>query len=765
MHAPLTLGGAPLILFCAATALHAATALASEIAAGTVLHLRLQQPASSFGSDADTPVSASVIAPVIVNGRVLVPLGAEVTGRVEAVRRVGLGLSHETSYVQLVFDALELPGGLQTALAARVTALDNARETVDARGRIHGIRATASFAGILSGVAVSLGAADPMLLGFTASSSLSLFRIPESEVILPAGTELRITLTEPLSLDRDYGPLSPPLDTAPLAEMVRALPFRTATEQGHVLSDITNLVFLGSHDAVGRAFDAAGWGQTDPLSPRSTYATLRAIVENQGYREAPVSTLLLDGRAPAFTFAKTLDTFFKRHHARVFGAFGQVHDLDVWTASSTHDSGIGFATRAKSFIHVIDENIDEEREKVAYDLILTGCVDAIGYLDRPWIPRDARNATGDALLTDGRVAILKLNACAAPRRADAVRDPDAMPRERPGAPQRVFRDLTLWLKNDAFRGNIVYQAYAGARLGFRALVGKRRPVSERAIHYGGEEFRIVPGASASDHPLAPDDPSESLPSFQPAGATGPRPPPMLEFSFNAGYSTYSDDDFSTQRLNISVAGNAVPGNPIDAVTTLDPRNGFALKTTFNGHRVSHEVGYTYNRSRFDAVFQSPPVEALSVQAPAQIRQFDYNLLVHFRHRAATVRPYAAIGTGLQVIRISDALEGSRGRLRAPFSAAGFFEGLWDLGSTPPLEGGGIFQPALQYGAGVKVYRSRWVLRADFRETLSAQPDFWTKSQTFQPSSDIGTITFEPGTLTLHGSLRHRLWSAGIGIAF
>jgi hypothetical protein len=104
-------------------------------------------------------------------------------------------------------------------------------------------------------------------------------------------------------------------------------------------------------------------------------------------------------------------------------------------------------------------------------------------------------------------------------------------------------------------------------------------------------------------------------------------------------------------------------------------------------------------------------------------------------------------------------------LRVPFSAAGFFEGLWDLNSTPPLEGGGILQPTIQYGGGIKVYVSRWVLRADFRETLSGQPDFWTKSYGSLTNYTDGVITFEPGPLTLHGVLRHRLLSAGIGIAF
>jgi len=44
---------------------------------------------------------------------------------------------------------------------------------------------------------------------------------------------------------------------------------------------------------------------------------MRSIMENQGYGEGPVSTLLLDGQPPTMVFSKTLDTFFARHHLRI----------------------------------------------------------------------------------------------------------------------------------------------------------------------------------------------------------------------------------------------------------------------------------------------------------------------------------------------------------------------------------------------------------------------------------------------------------------
>ena len=139
-----------------------------------------------------------------------------------------------------------------------------------------------------------------MLLVFGLSASLSTFRIPESEIYLPAGTELHFRLTQPLHIESQFSlPVSTLEGTTqqPLTELVRSIPFRTVTQATNVESDLTNLVFLGSRDAVERAFDAAGWSQTDARNARSYYGTMRSIVENQGYREAPMSVLLLDGAA------------------------------------------------------------------------------------------------------------------------------------------------------------------------------------------------------------------------------------------------------------------------------------------------------------------------------------------------------------------------------------------------------------------------------------------------------------------------------------
>lgn len=241
------------------------TAAAEAVPSGTTLHIRLRQTVSSFGSKLDTPISAIVAQPVEIDGQIVLPMNAELHGVVARVRRAGVGLSHETAQLDLQFDTLILPEGQPQPLAGRITAVDNSRETVDSQGVIHGIRATASTAKVLSGLAISAAALDPMSQLFAASASLSAFRIPESEIILPVGTELTHRVDQPIPVTRHF-PGIPAFfkDTnheSDLTALVRPLPFSTETTKPVTPSD---LIGWYSHRKFARCESARGrCGRTD----------------------------------------------------------------------------------------------------------------------------------------------------------------------------------------------------------------------------------------------------------------------------------------------------------------------------------------------------------------------------------------------------------------------------------------------------------------------------------------------------------------------
>jgi hypothetical protein len=82
--------------------------------------------------------------------------------------------------------------------------------------------------------------------------------------------------------------------------------------------------------------------------------------------------------------------------------------MPVWVAAATHDTGIEFSQQDLTFIHTIDPLIDRERAKIVADLLLTGRVSALALVPRPDVPKATKNATGDRVETDGRMAVLAL---------------------------------------------------------------------------------------------------------------------------------------------------------------------------------------------------------------------------------------------------------------------------------------------------------------------------------------------------------------------
>src|SRR5579864_1592076 len=112
------------------------------VPAGARLHVRLTSTVGSYSSTAGSPVSAVLIAPIIVDGATILPSGSTLTGKVKAVTRVGLGIRHETAGLDLEFDQLVTADGQDIPLSARVADVDNSRERVTTNGYIHGIRST-----------------------------------------------------------------------------------------------------------------------------------------------------------------------------------------------------------------------------------------------------------------------------------------------------------------------------------------------------------------------------------------------------------------------------------------------------------------------------------------------------------------------------------------------------------------------------------------------------------------------------------------------
>ncbi len=171
------------------------------------------------------------------------------------------------------------------------------------------------------------------------------------------------------------------------------------------------MLLIGSHDQIATAFAAAGWTQADPASLRGRINWLRAVAELRGDGVAPMSLLLLNGAEPDMSWQKGLNDVSKRHHIRMWKETRRGTARRCGWEPPPAISTSPTCGRGNRLSHKIEENVDQERDKVAYDLAFTSCGNLLDWADRADFPRSANNATGDSIITDGRMVVVELNDC------------------------------------------------------------------------------------------------------------------------------------------------------------------------------------------------------------------------------------------------------------------------------------------------------------------------------------------------------------------
>lgn len=380
---------------------------AALIPAGARVQIRLATEINTVNAKAGDEFHALVIAPVVAGGRVAMSAGVTMTGHVQSV--TAAVNPDDQAVLALSFDEIRDSAGKRAAIAAKVTGVDNARESVDSDGRIQGIIASKTGSGRLDEGINKLSEQYPSFADLLGTVKQAVLKEPDANIDYKAGVEMTIALTKPLDWT---GAATMPdvISIQPqdqLARLVNGEPFRTATEKDQRPSDITILMFLGTREQVEDAFQKAGWSPAAKLNDFSKFQTFQAMAEMRGYREAPVSVLLLAGRAPDLVFEKQNNTFASRHHVRIWQRPGIFDRREIWVCSATHDTGIDFSEENRTFIHKIDPQIDLERAKVVNDLLLTGLVRGVSLVQRSELPPNLFNATGDALKTDGAMAVIE----------------------------------------------------------------------------------------------------------------------------------------------------------------------------------------------------------------------------------------------------------------------------------------------------------------------------------------------------------------------
>jgi hypothetical protein len=467
-------------MFCATG--HGQDKPCKVIPAGQDFWIRLTDPVSTFSSKIGSTVTAILIASPNCDDSAAFATRTTVEGHITHVRRVGFGVWHSSSAVTIEFS--KLVAGPQTfAIKARVEEVANGRENVKA-GVIKGVGGQATPQQIIS--------TRLLHLPFWNTEAYWIFLLrrgafpfsPEPETFLPAGTDLRLRLMAPVELPAEFVKARQEENTqqgAEIDEDIReklvALPAHSLTRSRRP-SDVVNLAFIGSREQIEAAFQASGWTYGDSVSAWSVLREMRAFSSLNSYPHLPISNQWLAGKPADIRLQKSLDSYQKRDHIRIWNENELAPDL--WAASAIHETGASWSIRTGRFIHHVDADIDAESERVVRDLTLAGCVADVYRVQRPEKPEPERNPSGDELWTDGSVEVLELTDCQAPARVAISRGNEIA--WRPNSKLKRFVRAQVLSIHDVWRSNAIYASFDISRAVIHSLRRRRAREYETKVN-------------------------------------------------------------------------------------------------------------------------------------------------------------------------------------------------------------------------------------------------------------------------------------------
>ena len=425
---------------------------AAEVPAGSLLAVRLTHSVSSDTSKAEERVQALLAAPVQLERGLRIPARTAVEGRVLTARSVGYGWRRERAHLEIEFDTLILDDGTRVTIKAKVSEIENARETVNRHGIISGTLAASAPQLFLNGRLKSLPRWNPLTDHVLLIHRATFPFFPQPEIRLPAGAHLRVRVTEPFVFP-DNQLQHAEERRQPLPDALQSKPSRISTLKGQG-SDLINVALVGTEEEVVRAFDSAGWNEARKATARSVFRGMRDVWEQSFDPYSPMSRMLWDGRAPDLQFQKSLNSYAKRHHVRIWKAGITEAGVPIWVGAATHDAQLKFAWRRMHFTHGISSDVDRERQKVHDDLAFAGCVESSSMLDRD-LPGVLRNSDRTPMFTDGDVHWIDLQTFRH-RRIGSAEEHQRMVRADRPLLQRYLRQQVLVLRNDVLRANMFY---------------------------------------------------------------------------------------------------------------------------------------------------------------------------------------------------------------------------------------------------------------------------------------------------------------------
>ncbi len=233
----------------------------------------------------------------------------------------------------------------------------------------------------------------------------------------------------------DFGGLYPPgqveaLNLEQLRARLESLPCCVKDRSGEHSGDPLNLVIIGDGIEPLFPFASRGWRLNEPADARSFVAMGKAFLLRSQYDTAPVSPLYAFGRFQDIALQKARSSVSRRNHLRLWLAPFTIEQHSVWIGQISRDIGIKLTTKSWYLTtHRISPYVDQDRDYLLQDLVLSGRVQRIGFVAGVGASDEAHprvNLTDDPYYTDGLRLVVFLGS--EPRLPGAI---EFLPWERP----------------------------------------------------------------------------------------------------------------------------------------------------------------------------------------------------------------------------------------------------------------------------------------------------------------------------------------------
>ena len=202
------------------------------------------------------------------------------------------------------------------------------------------------------------------------------------------------------------------VDREQLRQALESCPCCVLGPDGKTPGDPLNIVIIGPGDGkVFHAFVQRGWDPAETVTGSTTASTIWSSMFAIKYRTSPVTARVVDGRQQDIALQKARRSVDERNHLRLWLTPLTYESRQVWIGQISRDIGVRFSSKTFT-THKIDADVDETREFLVQDLLLSGSVTGIGYVSGVGAatPNELRyNYTLDPYFTDGLRAVLFLS--------------------------------------------------------------------------------------------------------------------------------------------------------------------------------------------------------------------------------------------------------------------------------------------------------------------------------------------------------------------